>query len=71
MLNSKCKKMANWEHKPNSIPQLDYEDLLTIIYLVEKHGKREIPIHSSRLMKKVEESVISYKIEQDLLKKQI
>jgi hypothetical protein len=58
-----------WEHKKNRIPQLDLLDLKTIIWLVENHGNRDIPLFSKRLMKKVNESMSVYQWEKELLEK--
>jgi len=59
---------GSWSHKPDRVPQLDLLDLKTIVWLVDNHGKRDIPIHSKRLMKKINESMSVYEREKELIK---
>ena len=55
-----------WEHKPNRIPNLDYDDLKTIEWLIKNHGERGIPIFSKNLYIKVKESLGVYEREKQL-----
>lgn len=67
-LTDKNQNFSNWQHKPNRVPQLDLLDLKTIVWLVDNHGSRDIPIHSKRLMKKINESMSVYEWEKGLIK---
>jgi hypothetical protein len=58
----------NWDHRPSRVPQLDLLDLKTIVWLVDNYGERDIPIHSKRLMKKINESMSVYEWEKELIK---
>lgn len=59
----------DWEHKPRRVPDLDRSDLETICLLVREYGNKNIPIFSARLMKKIEESMIAYRMEDELLQR--
>lgn len=59
----------SWQHKPSRVPDLDYQDLLTIIWLVKNHGERDIPLFSKRIMKKINESMSVYEEEKRLINK--
>lgn len=55
-----------WEHKPNRSPDLNYDDLKTIEWLIKNHGERDIPIFSKNLYIKVRESLAVYEWEKQL-----
>lgn len=68
LIKTNYPEYGDWSHKPDRVPQLDLLDLKTIVWLVDNHGQREIPIHSKRLMKKINESMSVYEWEKGLIK---
>lgn len=61
---------SGWKHKPDRVPQLDLLDLKTIVWLINNHGNREIPVFSKRLMKKISESISVYEWEKSLVEEE-
>lgn len=60
-----CPDYGNWSHKTDKVPQLDLLDLKTIVWLVNNYGEKNIPIHSKRLIKKINESMSVYEWEKN------
>lgn len=47
---------------------MDRSDIETIAFLVREYGNQNIPVFSRRLMRKIEESLMSYRKEDEVLR---